>query len=484
MASPPPERDGAAGATILVVDDERNIRRTLDLVLRGEGYDVLEAGTAEEALALLDRGEAPVHLAILDIMLPRMSGLELLGRLRGDEATHGLPVIVISGHGTIPDAVQAIRLGAADFIEKPLNRERVLCSVKNALAVSELSRRVARMDAELWARYEMIGESPAMRQLFDDVERVAPTRASVLVTGESGTGKELVCRAIHRRSVRAAGPFVRVHCAAIPSALIESELFGHERGAFTDAHSRKQGLFEQADGGTLLLDEIGEMDLAAQPKVLRALQTGEVSRIGSERPVKVNVRVLSTTNRDLERDVAAGRFRGDLFFRLAVFPMRCPPLRDREGDVRPLAEAFVVAFCKENGLRPKTIDPAAMAALERRFYPGNVRELRNIVERAAILAGPVITVDELPELPAAAPLDDDGKPASSQPGGGPERGPGAERRPTLMEHREEAERRYIAEVLESVDGNVTRAGVVLGVERSNLSKRIRALGIKPPAARG
>jgi DNA-binding NtrC family response regulator len=481
MASVPAERDGMdwspAGATILVVDDERNIRRTLDLVLRGEGYEVVEAATAEEALALLQRAENPIHLAIVDIMLPRMSGLELLARLRGDEATHPLPVIVISGHGTIPDAVQAIRLGAADFIEKPLNRERVLVSVKNVLAVSELTRRVARIDADLWARYAMIGESPAMKRLFEDIDRVAPTKANVLVTGESGSGKELVCRAIHRRSVRADAPFVQVHCAAIPEALIESELFGHERGAFTDAHSRKQGFFEQAHGGTLLLDEIGEMALPAQAKVLRVLQTGEVTRVGSERTIRVNVRVLATTHMDLEREVAAGRFRDDLFFRVAVFPIRVPPLREHLEDVRPLAEAFLTSFCKDNGMPPKTITPDAVAALERRPFPGNVRELRNVVEVSAILAGSVITAADLlgEEAGAGAPGEED-KPATSAPA--VPSGGTTGRRPTLAEHREEAERRYILEVLESVGWNVTRAGTLLGVERTNLGKKMRALGIK------
>jgi DNA-binding NtrC family response regulator len=491
--------EGAAVApTVLIVDDERNIRRTLDMVLRGEGYNVAEAGSAEQALAILEGGESPVDLAIIDLLLPGMGGLELLERIRQDESICELPVIVVSGHATVHDAVKAIKLGAGDFFEKPLARERILVSVKNTLKTSRLAREVADLYAQMEARYEMIGQSAAMQRLYKEIDRVAPTKASVLITGESGTGKELISRAIHRLSQRAKGPFVKVNCAAIPRELIESELFGHERGAFTGAQSRKRGFFEQAHGGTLFLDEIGDMDLAAQSKVLRALQSGEVSRVGSEHSLHVDVRVLAATNKELSAEVANGRFREDLYFRLAVFPIRSPALRERIEDLRPLADAFMEAFCKDNGLKRKAIEPSVYAALERRTWPGNVRELKNVIERAAILSSDVVTIADLPEDPHANPFDDDAAAvdaaqASIPPPAGdvdvvPARAtpePAAPRaqdplrpRPTLREFRERAERRYIIEVLSGLDWNISRAAVVLGVERTNLHKKIRAYGIK------
>ncbi len=471
------EESGAVARTILVVDDERNIRRTLELVLQGEGYEVALAPSAEDAMSVIEG--APIDLVILDLMLPAMSGLDLLSRLRADEATRALPVIVVSGHATVQDAVAALKLGAADFFEKPLDRDRVLVSVRNALATSRLTRALETLSAEVEARFEMIGKSAPMQKVYGEIERVAPTKASVLITGESGTGKELVSRAIHRLSPRAEGPFVKVNCAAIPRELIESELFGHERGAFTGALTKKRGLFEQAHGGTLFLDEIGDMDLAAQAKVLRALQSGEVSRLGAEHTLHVDVRVLCATNKDLGREVSAGRFREDLYFRLAVFPLRVPSLRERMDDVRPLAEAFLTAFCKENGLKRKQMDPPVFVALERRSYPGNVRELKNVVERAAILAGDVITIADLPEDPHESPFDEESVRSSPPPDVEPlatshESG----KRLTLRELRERAERRYIIEVLASFEWNISRAATVLGVERTNLHKKIRAYGIK------
>jgi two-component system, NtrC family, nitrogen regulation response regulator NtrX len=493
MAAEPSRVEGAAVApTILVVDDERNIRRTLDLVLRGEGYQVTEAASGEEALEWLANGKSPVDLAIIDILLPGMSGLELLGRVRQDEATRELPVIVISGHATVHDAVQALKLGAGDFFEKPLNRERILVSVRNTLQTSQLVREVADLHAQMQARYEMIGRSAPMQRLYNEIDKVAPTKASVLITGESGTGKELISRAIHRLSARAKGPFVKVNCAAIPRELIESELFGHERGAFTGAQSRKRGFFEQAHGGTLFLDEIGDMELAAQAKVLRALQSGDISRLGSEHDLHVDVRVLAATNKDLGRDVANGRFREDLFFRLNVFPIRSPALRERLEDMRPLADAFITAFCNENGLRPKPIDSAVYAALARRSFPGNVRELKNVIERAAILSGDVVTIADLPEDPHSNPFDDDLPAEGAEPGEGrgsspaivsptspPPPPPDASRpRLTLREHRERVERSYIVEVLSALEWNISRTAIALGVERTNLHKKIRAYGIK------
>ncbi len=498
-ADPPGGAEALVEPTILVVDDERNIRRTLGLVLSGEGYRVAEAESAEQALALIESGQTPVDLAIIDIMLPGMSGLDLLARLRQDETTRELPVIVISGHATVHDAVTAIKAGAGDFFEKPLNRERILVSVKNTLKTSQLAREVATLHAEIEARYEMIGQSPAMTKIYNDIDRVAPTKASVLITGESGTGKELISRAIHRLSARADAPFVKVNCAAIPRELIESELFGHERGAFTGAQARKRGFFEQAHGGTLFLDEIGDMDQSAQAKVLRALQSGEVSRLGSEHTLIVDVRVLAATNKDLGREVASGRFREDLFFRLAVFPLRSPALRERMDDIRALADAFIAAFCKENGLKNKSIDPAVYPALERRSFPGNVRELKNVIERAAILSGDVVTIADLPEDPHASPFDDDSDaadppetvratptppPPQAQLDRAPHSAearaplPSSEPRLTLKEYRDRAERHYIIEVLASLEWNISRASIILGVERTNLHKKIRSYGIK------
>jgi two-component system nitrogen regulation response regulator NtrX len=466
--------------TVLVVDDEKNIRRTLAMVLDGEGYRVVEATNAEDALEILDNPQGPVSLVILDLKLPGMAGIEALSRLRSEEATRELPVIVISGHATAEEAVSAIKLGASDFFEKPLNRERVLVSVSNSIRTAHLSRTVARMRGELEARFEMIGTSDPMRKLFHDIEKVAPTKASVLVTGESGTGKELVCRAIHRLSPRREAPFTKVNCAAIPRELIESELFGHEKGSFTGAQARKRGFFEQAHGGTLLLDEIADMDLAAQAKVLRALQSGEVSRVGSERIIHVDVRVLAATNRDLAKAVAAGSFREDLFFRLDVFPIRTPALRERPDDIRLLADAFVRSFCSENGLRAKAIDASVHSALARRSWPGNVRELRNVVERAAILSGDRITVADLPEDPHLSPFDDDAEGEAARGDSwlpAPPVGPDGDR-PTLRSYREAAERSYIEDTLRAFDWNISRAAVALGVERTNLHKKIRAYGIK------
>jgi DNA-binding NtrC family response regulator len=473
--------------TVLVVDDEKNIRRTLEMVLTGEGYRVLEAESGEKALETLGNPHEPVDVAIFDLKLPGMSGLEALQRLRSDDATRDLPVIVVSGHATVHDAVAAIKLGATDFFEKPLNRERVLVSVRNSIRTARLNRTVEQLRVELEARYEMIGTSAPIQKLFQDVDKVAPTKASVLITGESGTGKELVSRAIHRLSPRRDAPFVKVNCAAIPRELIESELFGHEKGSFTGAQARKRGFFEQAHGGTLFLDEIGDMDLTAQAKVLRALQNGEVVRVGSEHVINVDVRVLAATNKDLAKAVQLGTFREDLFFRLDVFPIRVPALRERKVDIAILAEAFVSGFCKDNGLRSKRIDPSVFDALSRRKWPGNVRELKNVVERAAILSSDVITIADLPEDPHDSPFDDEiddaGGSHTSQTDGMPyaESTPlprASSDRLTLREYRETTERAYIIETLKALEWNISKAAIVLGVERTNLHKKVRSYGIK------
>jgi DNA-binding NtrC family response regulator len=473
---PPGEQDrlSTVAPTILVVDDEPNIRRTLSMVLTGAGYQVVEAGSAEQALARLNTPDKPVDLAILDIKLPGISGLEALQRLRTDHPGDELPVIVISGHATVDDAVRAIRLGATDFFEKPLNRERILVSVQNCIRTARLGRTVEQMQAELERRYQMIGTSDAMKRLYGEIDKVAPTRATVLITGPSGTGKELVSRAIHRLSPRADAPFVKVNCAAIPNELIESELFGHERGSFTGAQTRKRGFFEQAHGGTLFLDEIGDMDQSAQAKVLRVLQNGEMIRVGSEHPLQVDVRVLAATNKDLQKEVAEGRFREDLMFRLEVFPVSVPALSQRRDDVQVLARSFVDAFCRENGFCNKKIQPAVFDVLSTRAWPGNVRELKNVVERAAILSSDVITVADLPEDPHASPFDDEAGPSDEPPS--PVRAGGE--RLTLRQYRENAERAYIVRTLNEMDWNVSKASVALGMERTNLHKKVRSYKIR------
>jgi DNA-binding NtrC family response regulator len=478
-ATPAVDRDTSTPSTIMVVDDERNIRRALDLILRGEGYGVVEAETAEAATAALASAPGPIDLVILDLMLPKMSGLTWLERLKQDELYRDMPVIVVSGHASGEEAAQAIKLGASDFFEKPLNRERVLLSVRRALESTSLTRQLVELRAQLGGQHEMIGSSEAMQRVFRDIERVAPTKVNVIITGPSGTGKELISRAIHRLSPRATKPFVKVNCAAIPRDLIESTLFGHERGAFTGADSRKRGLFEQAHGATLFLDEIGDMDLEAQAKVLRVLQSGEVSRVGSEHTFYVDVRVLAATNKDLEREVAAGRFREDLFFRLNVFPIRCPTLEERPDDVALLAEAFMRTFSEENGIKQKRVDPDVFAALRRRRWPGNVRELKNVVERAVILSGDEITIADLPEDPHVDPFDDGGATPLAPPVARMGEGEAGEAgRMTLRELRDHAERHHIVDTLTAFDWNVSRTAAALGVERTNLHKKIRAYGIR------
>jgi two-component system nitrogen regulation response regulator NtrX len=467
-------------AKVLIVDDEKNIRRTLQMVLEGAGFDSLEAGSAEEGLALLERED--VDLVILDLRLPKMNGLEALQKIRSTKEWSRLPVIVISGHASVAEAVEAVQMGATDFFEKPLDRDRVLVSVNNALAASKLLREVERLRESTSQRYEMIGESLVMRRLYAEIEKVAPTKGRVLITGESGTGKELIARALHRLSPRKDGPFVKVNCAAIPSELIESELFGYERGAFTGAVGRKKGLFELASGGTLFLDEIGDMSLDAQAKVLRALQSGEITRVGSEQTVMVDVRVVAATNHDLEAAVAEGRFREDLYFRLSVVPLRSPSLRERREDIPALASAFARSFAAENGLREKPIDPEVLEALAERPFPGNVRELRNVVERMVILSGERVTLDDLPpegrlrESPASEPPAENITPSRGFLVG-PEPVSG-ERRLTLREFRDKAEADYILGTLRECDWNISRAAVVLGVERTNLHKKMRSLGIR------
>jgi DNA-binding NtrC family response regulator len=459
-------------ATILVVDDEKNIRRTLRMVLEGAGFHTLEAGSAEDGLARLEANE--IDLVILDVRLPKMSGIEALAKIRSQPETRRLPVLMVSGHASVAEAVQAVQLGATDFFEKPLDRDRVLVTVRNALQTWQLQRELEQLRADVEHRYEMIGESPVMSELFAQLEKVAPTNGRVLISGESGTGKELIARAIHRLSPRADKPFIKVNCAAIPAELIESELFGYERGAFTGAQGRKKGMFELANEGTLFLDEIGDMSANAQAKVLRALQSGEISRVGSEKAIAVDVRVLAASNKDLELEVKDGRFREDLFFRLNVVPIQSPPLRDRKLDIPLLAKGFLRDFCLDNGVRNKPIDDEVLDALAERPWPGNVRELRNVVERMAILSGDRITMDDLPAEGVLSRDRRDSAPPSDFPSAVDESG----ERLTLREYRSRAEKEYILQTLDEVGWNISKAATVLGVERTNLHKKMRSYGIR------
>jgi DNA-binding NtrC family response regulator len=450
--------------TIVIIDDEKNIRRTLGLVLEGEGYEVQPFGTAEEGLAFLEAESA--DLVILDIKLPGMNGVDALRKIR--EATGGyrdIPVIMISGHASLAEAVDAVKVGATDFFEKPLDRDAILIRVANCLKQRRLVREVEELRAAVGERHEMIGESAVMQELLAQVRKVAPTKSRVLITGESGTGKELIARALHQMSPRANTPFIKVNCAAIPAELIESELFGYEKGAFTGAHGRKAGQFELADGGTLFLDEIGDMSLSAQAKVLRVLQSGELTRVGGQRPITVDVRVLAATNRDLEKAVAAGGFRDDLFFRLNVVPLRAPSLRERPTDVPLLLDAFIRRFCKENGYKDKRLDAEVVRRLAGYAWPGNVRELKNVAERLVIMSGEAIGVADLPGAIAGA------RPA---PVAARIEGP----RPSLRDFREATERQFVLETLEENDWNISRTAQILGIERTNLHKKIKLLGLR------
>src|SRR3982751_1958989 len=380
---------------ILVIDDEAGIRDSMRMILEYEGYDCLLAATGPEGLAMAER-EAP-DLVFLDIKMPAMDGIEVLERLKA--RSDSPPVVMISGHATVSTAVEATRKGAFDFIEKPLASDRVLLTVRHAVDQRRLRDENVTLRRAAEARHEMVGESPALERVRDAIGKAAPTNATVLILGESGVGKELVARAIHRNSLRARERFVQVNCAAIPEELIESELFGHEKGSFTGATEKQIGKFEQADRGTIFLDEVGDMSPKTQAKVLRVLQEGEVERLGSARTVKVDVRVLAATNKDLEAEIEKGTFREDLYFRLSVIPIRVPPLRDRREDKPALVRHFVDLFSRENNRRPQRFTPAALDYLQKARWKGNVRELRNSVERLLIMTpGDTIDVDDLKDV--------------------------------------------------------------------------------------
>jgi two-component system, NtrC family, nitrogen regulation response regulator NtrX len=465
-----------SGEPILIVDDEKNIRRTLRMVLEGEGHIVHEAGSIAEAETVL--GANPVDLILLDVKLGDDNGLDLLRKLkqRGEDglssAIGEIPVVMISGHATIEDAVAATRLGAFDFMEKPLDRNRVVVTARNALERRRMWREVHDLRRAVDARWELLGNTPVMSDLRRQIAKVAPTRSRILITGESGTGKELIARAIHRNSSVSNGAFVKVNCAAIPPELIESELFGHERGAFTGAVAKKRGLFEVADGGTIFLDEIGDMAQSAQAKVLRVLQTGEFTRVGGEKSLRTDCRVVAATNRDLEQMVKDGSFREDLFFRLNVVPIRSPNLSERADDVPLLVESFVRECCDENGFAYKPVDDAVYNRLKLYDWPGNVRELRNVVERLVIMSDEVIREKDLPPY-----LGGPRPPGTRQSGPQTAIDLGKYAGKSLREFREEVETEFIRIRLAEFEWNISRTAQALGIERTNLHKKLRALGI-------
>jgi two-component system nitrogen regulation response regulator NtrX len=436
---------------VMVVDDEENIGRSLRLILEREGYAVSTCMSVAEAKAQSQRADA----YLVDVRLPDGSGIDLVRWMKAN--AFDAPILMISGHGTIADAVEATRAGAFDFLEKPLGREKVLLSLKNALEDTKLREENRRL-REMVGGAKMIGSSPAFDRVLDQATMAARSDARVLVEGESGTGKELLAAHIHAESPFAAGPFVKVNCAAIPTELIESELFGHEKGAFTGATSARRGKFELADGGTLFLDEVGDLHGSSQAKLLRVLQEGEFHRVGGEQSIKVSVRVIAATNRDLGEMVQQQKFREDLYYRLCVVPVRMPPLRERRDDIRPLADYFLTEFCARNNFKSRQFSDAAFEALEDYSWPGNIRELRNTVERMAILTrGDVLEAESVPvEIRIARST------------GG---------RGNLREAKESAEREHILRALEESKWNVSSAARVLGMERTNLHKRIRALGL-------
>ncbi len=451
-------------ARILVVDDEPGIRQALRQMLEYEGYQVRDAKDGPAALAAYS--EEPADLVLLDIKMAPMDGLDVLDRLRAKDPD--VVVVMISGHGSVETAVEALKRGAFDFLEKPPDRGVVLKRISNALAERELERENAELRKAQMAAGAgpIVGNSPVLMEVLEKVRRIAPTRAYVLITGDNGTGKELVAREIHLRSERAKGPFVEVNCAAIPHELIESELFGHEKGAFTGAHARRTGKFELADKGTLFLDEVGDMSLAAQAKVLRALQDGVVQRVGGATSIEVDVRVLAATNKDIESEIREGNFREDLYYRLNVVPLHVPPLSRRREDIPLLVEHFGRVYCEENGMPPKKFEPEAIESLTERPWPGNVRELKNTVERLVILApGETISAADVEALSG---------PRAGVSGGTADL---IETHSSFTDYRDAAEKAFLAAKLDENDWNVSETARKLGMQRSHLYKKIEKHGL-------
>jgi len=445
-------------ALILVVDDEEGIRESLSDIFKDEGYQVEEASSAEDALKALKR--LSPDLVVLDVWLPGMDGIEALGEIR--TLSPETPVIMISGHGNIEMAVKATKMGAYDFLEKPLSLERVILSARRALERKTLEAENKALKEALLGRYRLVGKSEAIKTLTSQIEMAARSNSRVLITGESGTGKELAARLLHELSPRAKMPFVEVNCAAIPQELIESELFGHEKGSFTGAFEKKKGKFELADGGTLFLDEIGDMSMATQAKLLRAIETQEFQRVGGSKTIKTDIRIVSATNKDLPQEVKKGTFREDLYYRLNVIPIHIPPLRERKEDIEPLVEHFLKIIASEYGRPPKKITPRALEALKRSDWHGNVRELKNTVERLVIMTqSDIIDIDALD--------------MRSEETGGDYFG-----YPLLKDAKDAFERDYIIRKLKENNWNISKTAELIGIERSNLHRKIKAYSIETP----
>jgi two-component system, NtrC family, nitrogen regulation response regulator NtrX len=448
-------------ARILLIDDDAGIRDSMRMPLEYEGYEYLQAATAEEGITLVQR-ESP-DIVFLDVKMPGMDGMEALSRIKA--INESVPVVMISAHGTTSTAFEASKRGAIDFIEKPFGAERLLVTIRNQLDRTRLIDENRSLKRAVEVRHQMVGESPGLRHVWDAIKRAAPTNATVLLLGESGVGKELVARAIHRNSLRSRERFIQVNCAAIPEELIESELFGHEKGSFTGATEKQIGKFEQADRGTIFLDEVGDMSPKTQAKVLRVLQEGEVERLGSARTIKVDVRVIAATNKDLEQEIEKGTFREDLYFRLSVIPILVPPLRDRREDIPPLVRHFADLFSRDNNRRPQRFTPAALEYLQKARWKGNVRELKNTVERLIIMTpGESVDVDDLRDvvrLEAKAAGSDNEK---DPPG-------------TLREFKESAERAFLVGKLRENSWNISKTAEVIGTPRSNLYKKLEQYGI-------
>jgi len=454
--------------TIMVVDDEESIRQSLSGILMDEGFEVLTAGSGEEAIRLAEE-EMP-NLILLDIWLPGMDGIEALKYIKTEFPA--IPVIMMSGHGTIETAVKATKLGAFDFIEKPLSLEKVILIINHALDMLRLEEENKLLKQKLTHNYELTGDSLIIQELKETIGIVAPTNAWILIMGENGTGKELVARAVHRNSKRSHKPFVEVNCAAIPEELIESELFGHEKGAFTGATAKKRGKFDLAHEGTIFLDEVADMSQKVQAKTLRILQEKTFERVGGNRLITTDVRVIAATNKDLEREMEEGRFRQDLYYRLNVIPLKIPPLRERKEDIALLVKRFLMEFSMKEGESEKTISDEALSLLMEHNWPGNVRELKNIIERLVIMtAGKVITAEDIPLLVKGS-LDVHVK---SMPAGALD---------SFRAAKMDFEKQYIANKLREFEGNISKTAEAIGLERSNLHRKIKSYGLDVKSSNG
>ena len=450
--------------SILIVDDEKSIRESLTGILQDEGFTPTSVDNGEKAIEKIS--EDKPDLILLDIWMPGMDGLETLTKIR--DIYPDQLVVMMSGHGTIETAVRSTKLGAYDFIEKPLSLEKVLLCIQNAVKIGQLVEENRELKAKIGKENEMIGSSKLIRELKKQIKIAAPTSGWILITGENGTGKELVARSIHHNSRRHDKPFVEVNCAAIPEELIESELFGHEKGSFTGATTQRRGKFDQAHQGTLFLDEIGDMSLKTQAKVLRILQEHKFERVGGNKTIEVDVRVIAATNKDLEKEISGGQFREDLYYRLNVIPFHVPPLRERKSDIPDLATHFLEYFCSKESRETKNLDEDAMQAIQEYSWPGNVRELKNLIERLVIMSpGNTITRGQLPQSifgkQQLASTDQSSITLSAD---------------TYRSAKEEFEKEFLVQKLEENDWNISRTAEAIEIERSNLHRKIKSYGIE------